>query len=251
MTATPIDVVILTWNDGALLRDAVESAIVAHGVDVAVVIVDNGSSPPAVALDDARVRVLRNESNRGVAPARNQGVRAGQADYVCLLDSDARLTPDALARMAGLLDREPEVALVAPVFAGQPASAGAGPKYSLLHKAQRALNLRDTYEEGDAFVDGRRYVDFAIGACQLFRRRAFEAVGGLDESYFYGPEDVDFCLRLREAGWGIVQLEHAIVDHPARRRNKHLLTKRGLRHGWAVARHLWRHRRFSPHVASR
>jgi GT2 family glycosyltransferase len=88
-------------------------------------------------------------------------------------------------------------------------------------------------------------VDFAIGACQLFRRSAWEEVGGIDESYFYGPEDVDFCLRLRRRNFRIVQVADALCDHPPRRRNRRLLTIRGLRHAGAVTRYLIR-RRFWP-----
>ena len=73
-----IDVVILAWNDGEQLDDAVVSALMSEGVDIEVVVVDNGSDLP-VSMVDPRVRVLRNEVNRGVAPARNQGVRATDA----------------------------------------------------------------------------------------------------------------------------------------------------------------------------
>ena len=61
---------------------------------------------------------------------------------------------------------------------------------------------------------------------------AFDAVGGLDERWFYGPEDVDFCLRLREGGARIVQCGDASCRHPPRRRNRKILTMRGLRHAY-------------------
>src|SRR5256885_7404587 len=243
-----IDVVILTWNDGELLERAVRSVLESKGADASVIVVDNGSTPPATVVDG--VQLIRNDLNRGVAPARNQGVRVGEAPYVCLLDSDAELTPPALAMMIETLDRDADIALVAPVFVGQLPSAGAGPKYTFFDKVQRALNLRDTYPEGRGFVDGVRDVDFAIGACQVFRRSAFDQVAGLDETYFYGPEDVDFCLRLRGRGLRSVQLEAALVHHPPRRRNRRLFTRRGMRHARAVCRHLCRHRRFKSGVAT-
>ena len=245
---TDVDVVILTWNDGELLAQAIASVLASSGANPRTIVVDNGSSPPAEV--PVGVTLLRNEQNRGVAPARNQGVGAGDAPYVCLLDSDAVLSSNALELMARKLDADADVGLVAPVFAGQLPSAGAGPNYTVFRKVLRALNVSSHYDRGAAFADGERDVDFAIGACQVFRRSAFDAVDGLDESYFYGPEDVDFCLRLRESGWRIVQLENAVVEHPPRRRNKRLLTKRGLQHGWAVARHCWRHRHFRARVRS-
>lgn len=240
--------VVLTWNDGPLLEVAVRSALESTGLDVAVVVVDNGSEPPAEVVDDPRVTLIRNDHNAGVAPGRNQGVAAGDAPYVCLLDSDARLEPASLGRLLAALEVDQTVALAAPVFVGQAPEASGGRAPTLLTKLGRILNVRDVYEAVPRGHAGSWDVDFAIGACQVFRRAAFDAVGGLDEGYFYGPEDVDFCLRLREAGWRIVQVADAPVHHPPRRRHKRALTAKGLAHGWAVARHHWRHRGFARRV---
>lgn len=247
MTRPEIDVVILTWNDGVLLGEAVSSALASEGVDVNVLVVDNGSDPPAAVADDPRVTLVRNPANRGVAPARNQGAALGSAPVICFLDSDARLLPTTLASLAGALRAEPDVALAAPVFCGQRPEESAGRAPSLTDKVLRVLDLRTSYRP--VATEGPSWdVDFAIGACQVVRRDAFERAGGFDESYFYGPEDVDLCLRLREAGSRVVQVGAAACEHPPRRRNRRLFTKRGIQHGRAVVRHLWRHRHFDRRV---
>ena len=245
-----VDVVILTWNDGELLDRAVASALTSQGVEVNVIVVDNGSAPPATTVPDARITLVRNETNRGVAPARNQGVALGRSKYICLLDSDAVLHPDALSRLVAAIESSDEVALAAPVFTDQRPEASAGRAPTVVDKLFRALNLRGDYRgvvQRGAWWD----VDFAIGACQVVRRDAWVGVSGLDETYFYGPEDVDFCLRLREHGWRVVQGATAVVDHPPRRRNRRLLTRRGIAHARAVSRHLWRHRRFNHNIKRR
>lgn len=235
-----IDVVILSWNDGVLVEHAVDSALASEGVEVRVAVVDNGSTPAVRVARDRRVRMLRNGVNRGVAPARNQGVQATDAPLVCFLDSDARLAPSCLRMLADAV-ADDSVAVAVPVFAGQRPEQTAGRAPTLGRKLLRLCNVRNDY--APPVNDSRdRDVDFGIGACQLFRRAAFEAVGGLDEAYFYGPEDVDFCLRLRRAGWRIVQVRDAQCDHPPRRRFRGLLTRRGLAHAAAVCRYLWRHR---------
>lgn len=242
MGAPKIDVVILTWNDGARLDTALASALASEGVDVNVIVVDNGSDPPAAVISDLRVRLVRNRANRGVAAGRNQGVAAGTAPLVCLLDSDARLHPQTLAHMAGALCDD-GVALAAPVFTGQDPEASAGRAPHTLRKLARALNLTSSYGGVRRRRSSSQWdVDFAIGACQLFRRSAYDQVDGIDETFFYGPEDVDFCLRLRKAGYRIVQVAGASCDHPPRRRFRRVLTRRGLEHGWAISRYLWRHR---------
>lgn len=249
MTGPLIDVVVLTWNDGDLLTAAIDSALASVGVDVNVIVVDNGSDPPATVPDDPRVTLVRNTVNRGVAPARNQGAALGRAPFVCFLDSDARLLPSTLGHLLTPLAAGPEIALSAPVFTDQPAEASAGKAPTLADKALRVLDVRSTYR-ADTGIGPWWDVDFAIGACQFVRRDAFESAGGFDETYFYGPEDVDLCLRLREAGLRVVQVEAAGCHHPPRRRNRRLLTRRGMLHASAVARHLWRHRNFNRRVAA-
>ncbi len=251
MTAAPkVDVVILTWNDGALLGDAVSSAVDQTGVDATVIVVDNGSDPPAT-VDDPRVRTIRCRENVGVGGGRNVGTAVGSAEFVCFLDSDARLLPGTLAALVAPLVDDPTIALSAPVFTGQRPVESAGRAPTLRRKIARALNRTDVYEAAPGQGAGDRWdVDFAIGACQLFRRDAFDAVGGLDDSADFGPEDVDFCLRLRHAGWRVVQVAGAQCDHPPRRAFRGLTTTRGLRHSTAVLRHLWRHRSLRHRLAS-
>lgn len=245
MKPSCVDVVILTWNDGELLDAAVRSALGSEGVAVRVMVVDNGSDLPPSLPPDHRITLLANRENLGVAAGRNQGAALGTSPYVCFLDSDARLHPDTLERLLEPLVGDGDVALAVPVFTGQPAEASAGLAPSMGDKVLRVLNLRDRYRSSGG--SGPWWdVDFGIGACQLVRRRDFIAVGGFDASYFYGPEDVDLCLRLRERGRRVVQVRRAGCHHPARRRCRRLLTRRGLRHAWAVVRHLWRHRRFHP-----
>lgn len=238
-----VDVVVLTWNDGPLLEVAVRSALNSADLDVRVYVVDNGSEPPAVVPRDERVELLRNDTNRGVAPGRNQGIDAGSAPLVCLLDSDAELGRWALSRLVRWI--QDDVGMAVPVFDDQRPEDSAGAAPTLLRKLERVSGLRSDYATTARVSEDSAWdVDFGIGACQVFRRDTWEAVGGLDESYFYGPEDVDFCLRLREAGWRVVQVGNAAVRHPPRRRNRRLLTRRGLLHAKAVIRHLWRHRHF-------
>lgn len=243
-----IDVVILTWNDGSLLADAVDSVLASVGVEIDVIVVDNGSEPAATVSDDPRIRLIRSDRNLGVAAGRNLGIRSASSSVVCLLDSDARVHTDSLAQLLVRLTNQHEVGMAVPVFDDQAPEASAGRAPTLAVKLQRVLGRRADYEPAASPDASEWDVDFGIGACQMFRRSVFEAVGGIDERYFYGPEDVDFCLRIREAGWRIVQVRSAGCVHPPRRRFRRKLDLGTARHAGAVVRHLWRHRRFGSTV---
>lgn len=238
-----VDVVILSWNDADLLDAAVASALDQGGVATRVIVVDNGSTVPVRAGGRPGVETFRSDTNLGVGGGRNLGVRAGAAPLVCFLDSDARLHPGALTTLTEPLRHDPGLGLVGPVFDGQAPEASAGQAPTLRRKLARAANRTDRYARSPGQGEGAWWeVDFTIGACQVFRRAAFDAVGGVDASARFGPEDVDFCLRLRAAGWTVAQVGGHTCQHPPRRAARRLLTRRGLAHGVAFARHWWRHR---------
>lgn len=240
-----VDVVILTWNDAEVLQPAVDSALASVDVEVRVTVVDNGSDLPPDLAGDPRLVLLPSPRNLGVAAGRNLGACMGSAPFICFLDSDARLHPGTLASLVGGLAADPTIALTAPVFDGQRPEASAGRAPSLADKILRVTNRRDSYRSAPHPESGSWNVDFAIGACQVVRRDDFVVARGFDESYFYGPEDIDLCLRLNESRRKVVQMAEATCEHPARRRNRRLVTVRGVQHGWAVARHLWRHRGYA------
>ncbi len=243
-----VSVVILTWNDGPLLDVALTSVRLSRDVSAEIIVVDNGSQPPAQVADD--VVLIRHERNLGVAAGRNVGVRRARAELVCLLDSDAALHSETLAVLASALEAEPRAALAAPVFSGQPPTASAGRAPTLWRKLRRATGLTDEYDPVAIPASEWWDVDFAIGACQLFRRLAYDQIGGVDERWFYGPEDADFCMRLKSAGWRVLQVD-VLCDHPPRRRNRRVFTRRGFAHAIAVLQFHFRHRRFSGRMRTR
>jgi GT2 family glycosyltransferase len=246
-----VDVVVLTWNDGPLLDEAVASALAQQELAVRVIVVDNGSEPRAVVVADERVTLIRSESNLGVGGGRNLGAGAGGAPFLCFLDSDARLHPHAISRLRAPMTAQPTIGIAAPVFSGQRPEHSAGRAPNALDKLRRGANLTDRYRTTPGQGQGASWdVDFAIGACQLVRRSAFVAVGGLDASAAFGPEDVDFCLRVRHTGFRVVQVADVGCDHPPRRAFRGILSDRGRRHAWAVLRYLWRSRRARQELAA-
>jgi GT2 family glycosyltransferase len=86
-----------------------------------------------------------------------------------------------------------------------------------------------------------RAVDYVIGACQVIRKAALMDVGLLDEHIFYGPEDVDFCLRLQQAGWRVIYNPEAVVEHRERRVTRSFFSQLGYRHIQGLAYYFWKH----------
>jgi N-acetylglucosaminyl-diphospho-decaprenol L-rhamnosyltransferase len=194
-----------------------------------VVVVDNGSTDGSV--DRVRrempdVVVIDPGGNLGYGSAANRGVAATTAPYILVANPDLEVIPGAISRLAVVLDDDPNWALVGPLI-----RTPQGDRYpsarrfpSLLDAAGHAVlgivapNNRFTraYQRSDLDAAGPdvREVDWVSGACFLVRRRAFDEVGGFDESYFMYAEEVDLCWRLHRRGWRVaydpgVEVVHA------------------------------------------
>jgi len=120
-----------------------------------------------------------------------------------------------------------------------------------------ARQLRQETEMADWDHTATRDVDYMIGACQVIRRTALTDVGFLDERIFYGPEDVDFCLRLQQVGWRVVYHPEAVVFHLERRITRSFFSRLSYLHLRGLLYYFWKHgywfsrRRLYTQLASR
>jgi hypothetical protein len=221
-----LSIVIVSWNTRELLGHclaALERAVA--GLRVETIVVDNGSSdgtPAFVRAHFPTARLLEPGGNLGFAAANNRGIGVARGRILCLLNPDTEPRPGSLRTLVEHLDRSPTVGVVGPRLLNPDGSEQAvGFRFPTL--AQVALDL---FPLGGRFADTRlngRYpdaprdrpfpIDFPLGACLAVRREAVEAVGPLDEEYFIYGEEVDWCRRLRAAGWAIECVPAAAVVH--------------------------------------
>lgn len=191
--------------------------------DVETVVVDTASQddgPELVARGWPSARLIRLAENVGFGAAVNRGVEVARGDRLLLLNPDAWLTENALARMGGRLESGPGLAAVAPRLVypdGRPQwswSPDRGLPGELLQKAvnplERSPRLHRVAEAVARLVAGPGWY---TAACLLVRREALAAVGGFDEGYRLYFEDADLALRLRAAGWGMARAERAVAVH--------------------------------------
>jgi N-acetylglucosaminyl-diphospho-decaprenol L-rhamnosyltransferase len=225
-----IDIIIVDYNAGALLRDCLESIAAhppRHAVLGRVVIVDNASAPPTADLLPTLplpVTVTRNERNRGFAAACNQGAHGSAADYLLFLNPDTKLLANSLDAPVQYLGR-PEHERVGIV--GVQLLDGEG-KVSRscsrhprpVHFLNRVLGLDRIAP--DRFPSGMmlewdhattRRVDGIMGAFFFVRRSLFDRLGGFDERFFVYFEETDFGYRAEQLGYGSVYLADGQAFH--------------------------------------
>ncbi|MEO7005452.1 MAG: glycosyltransferase family 2 protein [Terrimesophilobacter sp.] len=214
----PLDVaaVVVTYNSRRHVSALLDSLPDAFGnLTYSVVVVDNGSTDGTADLLTGRsdCHVVRS-TNDGYAAGINRAVLASpDASAILILNPDATLDPDAVPRMLESL-RRPGVGVVAPrvreedgrlsptIRRGPTLGRVGGLSFTGLSAfTERIENPREYLSEHE--------VDWAVGAILLVDRRCFEALDGLDESYFLYSEETDFSLRARDAGWRTVYTPHA------------------------------------------
>ena len=219
-----LDVVIVNWNGGALLRDCLAGLGASEGAErIAVTVVDNASADAS--LDDLPAlpgpfRVIRNTQNLGFGRACNQGAAAGTAPAILFLNPDARVDPDALPRARAALLAEPHWGIVGARLVeadGQTARscARAPAPLAMLGRAFALdrLGLVPPHFLRDWDHGQDRAVDQVMGAFLMIRRDLFASLGGFDERFFVYYEDVDLCLRARQAGYAVRHLAGPAARH--------------------------------------
>jgi N-acetylglucosaminyl-diphospho-decaprenol L-rhamnosyltransferase len=224
-------IVIVNYRTPGLVLDAIDSleGQVEAGLDE-LVVVDNASEDGSAEQLERAIaargllrlcRVLRAEENHGFAAGCNIGIRAVHANYYLLLNSDTLVRKGAVAKLLAHMQHRPYVGIAGPRLDwpdGSPqascfrdytlvgeflAAAQARPLNRALSDFQTALPVSDEPHEA-------QWVSFA---CVLIRREVFEKVGLLDEGYFLGFEDSDFCRAARATGFRVWHFPDARVVH--------------------------------------
>lgn len=215
-----LSVVIVNWNTAALTLDCLRSLFAAPAaIAFDVTVVDNGStdgSADRIAAARPDVRLIRNRENRGFAAANNQGIAVTGGRHVLLLNSDTLVSRAALEHLVSFLDTHPDAGACSPRLLQrdgrvQPYAFGGDP--TPLYLTRRTLARLVGRSLHDWNAPGTREVDWVSGACLMARRAAIEQSGPLDEEMFMYFEDVDWCLRMRRAGWKIFYVPEVAITH--------------------------------------
>jgi len=228
-----LSIVVLSWNVCDLLRQCLES--VAHDrllsadhppLTTEIIVVDNASSDGSVEMVRAEfphVRLIVNQANRGYTGGNNDGIAAATGRYVMILNPDTRVLDDALAAMVAYADAHSDVGIVGPQLLNPDGSVQpsrrrfptlmTGLFESTWLEPLAPRNILRRYYVLDQPDDAIQEVDWLFGACFLVRREVIQQVGALDEGFFMYSEEMDWCRRIRQAGWKAVYLPEAQVIH--------------------------------------
>lgn len=209
-------IIIPVYNNLELTKQCLTAmASSTTGVDYEVILVDNGSADGTTAFLQTLqgdVRIIRNDENLGFAKACNQGAKAARGKYLVFLNNDTIPQPNWLGPLVQEVDEHPEVGIVG--------SKLLYPDGTIQHAGvvfmREGLGPYHIYQKMPAdspAVNRRREFQAVTAACLLIRRDLFETVGGFDEAFVNGFEDVDLCLKVRRRGDQVVYQPRSVLIH--------------------------------------
>ncbi|EFO81791.1 glycosyl transferase family protein [Oscillochloris trichoides DG-6] len=228
-----VAVVIVSYNTMGLLRRCL-ATLADCRLPLRVIVVDNCSpdgSAGMVRAEFPQVELIALDANVGFARGTNVGLaaldlRGPAAPYVLLLNPDTEVRPGAIEALVAFLDAHPRVGLVGPRLLNPDGSLQA----AAFRFPTLMMTALDLFPPGEV-LPGRLYnswwhgrypqeggsapfpIDHPLGACMLVRPAVINQVGGLDDAYFMYSEEIDWCWRIRGAGWAIWQVPQAEVVH--------------------------------------
>jgi GT2 family glycosyltransferase len=230
-----LSLVILNYNTSEHLRACLE-AIQREGsttlgggpLEAEVIVVDNASrdgSAEMVEADFPGVTLIRSPRNGGFAYGNNQALKHCRGDAVLVLNPDTLLPVGGLRGLLAVFEAHPDAGIVGPKLLRPNGSMHLACRRSFPTPAVAFYRLSGlsrlfprsptfgrynlTYVDADLPIE----VDSVCGACMLVRRSVIERVGMLDERFFMYGEDLDWCLRARDAGWTVRYEPSVVVQH--------------------------------------
>jgi hypothetical protein len=224
-------VLIVNFNGGEMVVGCVKAALTSL-TRVEVLMWDNASSDGSPDLlaeifaGESRFSLFRSQQNIGFAAGVNRLISHASGKTVLLLNPDCLLSPDTIARVWDVLEKNPEAGMAGCLICNPDGSEQAGcrrqvptPWRSLVrvlrldkvffgHPRFQSISLNTT-----PLPDKPVEVEAISGAFMLVTRKALEDVGLLDDHYFMHCEDLDWCMRFRRKGWQILFVPQAEVIH--------------------------------------
>jgi hypothetical protein len=224
-----LSIIIVNYNTKNLLAESLQSIYSKkHKIEFETFVVDNCSTDGSAYTIESiypQVIFLPQKENLGFAKANNIAIQQAKGRYILLLNPDTVVLDNCLDLMVDFMDRNPDVGAAGCKVVLPDGSLDLACKRSFPtpeNSFYHALGLAKLFPKSRRFgqynltyldENETHEVDCLVGAFMMVRREVIEQVGLLDEKYFMYGEDIDWCYRIKKAGWRIVYYPGAKIIH--------------------------------------
>ena len=218
-----IAVVILNWNGRKFLEQFLPN-VIQNSVNeyTTVYIIDNASTDSSIVFLQQKypnIPCIILDKNYGFADGYNRGLQQIEADYFVLLNSDVEVTPNWIEPIITFMKADSNCAVCMPklksyqakeYFEYAGAAGGFIDKYGYPFCDGR---LFDSIEKDNGQYNEIKEIFWGSGAALFVKSKIFQELGGLDANFFAHMEEIDFCWRVKNAGYSIYYIPSSIVYH--------------------------------------
>lgn len=218
-----VAVVILNWNgrQKGLIEQYLPS-VVEYSKEAEVFVADNGSDDDSLDFIKSNfptVNIISLDKNYGFTGGYNRALNKIEADYFILLNDDVEVTPNWIAPLIEKMEEDQNVAVSQPKLLSYKDKerfeyAGAAGGYlDYLGYPFCAGRVFLNLEQDKGQYDKEREIFWATGAAMFVKSKVFKELGGLDEDFFAHMEEIDFCWRVKNAGYKVMYYPQSKVYH--------------------------------------
>lgn len=213
-----VSFIIVNWKTKKLTKQAI-SSIYKYATDFTfeIILVDNNSQDGSIEFISSKypkVKIIANQENVGFASGNNEGIKISKGNFIFLFNSDAFLIDDSIKNLVKRARELPNLGAIGPqvlnVDRSIQQSVGFRPDLlrvlfwmSFLDDLPFGEYLRPYHVDHDRFYKKEHQVDWLTGAAIMVPIKVIKKVGALDGRIFMYGEDVDWCLRIKKAGFDI------------------------------------------------
>lgn len=255
MSSPDLTVIIVSWNVCSLLRTCLGSLEQQRDtLSMEVIVVDAASADGSAAMvraDFPWVRLEAQTNNVGFPRGNNIGIRIAAGRYLLLLNPDTEAPAGSLRKMVAHLEAHADVGVLGSQLRFPDGTIQSSRRRfptlatgffeSTWLQPYAPARVLDRYYMRDVPDDAIADVDWVMGACLMTRRQVIDQVGLLDEEYFMYSEELDWCRRIKSAGWRVVYFPDARIIHHEGKSSEQAVTARHINFQRAKLRYFRKH----------
>lgn len=216
-----VAVAILNWNGKTWLEKFL-SNVIENSPEATIYVIDNAStddSIPYLRENFSNIIIIQLDKNYGFADGYNRGLEQITEKYVVLLNSDVQVSPKWIQPIIAKMESNPQLAVCMPklksyynpeYFEYAGAAGGFIDKFGYPFCNGRLFN---TIEKDEGQFNEDYEIFWASGAALFVRKSVFQELGGLDKDFFAHMEEIDFCWRVKNAGYSIQYIHDSEIFH--------------------------------------
>jgi len=228
-----LSIIIVNYRTYELTKNAIKSVLETVKSSYEIFVVDNDSQDGSYEkfkssfdseIANEKLKLIANDSNQGFSSANNIAIKKSKGNFILLLNSDTIVEEGSIDNLLDYIKNHDNIGAIGPKILLPNGNLDEAAKrsfpnpknsfYKLFGFSKINKNSEDNnYNLDDLDSDGIYEVDSLVGAFMLVKKEIINQIGLLDEDYFMYGEDIDWCYRIKEAGWKVIYYGKAEIIH--------------------------------------